>query len=643
MSSSASASANCGRRQDSTWKYTSLVEEGNSNKHKCIYCNKITNDGISRQKEHLIGTTRKRKNVSLCNKVPSNVVDKLKEYDKKQAIIRRQQAVENYMPDLEDDDMVEIDEVDEVEEQAQATRNKRKEQLTSTSKSSSLSTRGRGSVGSSTKRKGPMDSFLSFDPELEVAKDDRRRKLRQTSIEEGLNKDAVAKVHQDIARWWYQAGISFNAVQLRSFRIMLKSVGAFGPNLSPSTFHQLRESLLKKEKKYTEDLMQPHKEVWAKKGCSFMSDGWTDRKERTLINFLVNSPHGTIFLSSIDASDEIKTGARMFEILNEEIKKIGPENVVQIVTDNHASLKLAGKYLMDEYPHMYWTPCAAHCLNLILKDIGKLPFVKMTLSRAMELTGFIYSHGWILRLMRDQINARELLRPAATRFATSFLTLSIIHKQKNNLRKMFCSEKWVESKWARDPKGKYLMDEYPHMYWTPCAAHCLNLMLKDIGKLPFVKMTLSRAMELTGFIYSHGWVLRLMRDQINARELLRPAATRFATSFLTLSSIHKQKNNLRKMFCSEKWVESKWARDPKGKAAERTVKMTNFWNNVVRVLKLTGPLVRVLKLVDNERKPTMGFIYEAMDRAKEAIAKAFGDDASKYSEVFKMIDKRWNV
>ncbi|XP_020261355.1 uncharacterized protein LOC109837498 [Asparagus officinalis] len=150
-------------------------------------------------------------------------------------------------------------------------------------------------------------------------------------------------------------------------------------------------------------------------------------------------------------------------------------------------------------------------------------------------------------------------------------------------------------------------------------------------------------MELTGFIYSHGWVLRLMRDQINARELLRPTATWFATSFLTLSSIHKQKNNLRKMFCSEKWMKNKWARDPKGKAAERTVKMTNFWNNVVRVLKLTGPLVHVLKLVDNERKPVMRFIYEAMDKAKEAIAKAFGDDASKYSEVFEMIDKRWNV
>ena len=37
----------------------------------------------------------------------------------------------------------------------------------------------------------------------------------------------------------------------------------------------------------------------------------------------------------------------------------------------------------------------------------------------------------------------------------------------------------------------------------------------------------------------------------------------------------------------------------------------------------------------------MGYIYEAMDRAKEAIAKSFNGNESKYSEVFKKIDSRW--
>jgi len=40
--------------------------------------------------------------------------------------------------------------------------------------------------------------------------------------------------------------------------------------------------------------------------------------------------------------------------------------------------------------------------------------------------------------------------------------------------------------------------------------------------------------------------------------------------------------------------------------------MPSFWNIIVYILKVMGPLVRVLRLVDNERKPTMGYIYEAM-------------------------------
>lgn len=35
-----------------------------------------------------------------------------------------------------------------------------------------------------------------------------------------------------------------------------------------------------------------------------------------------------------------------------------------------------------------------------------------------------------------------------------------------------------------------------------------------------------------------------------------------------------------------------------------------------------APLVGVLKLVDGNKKPAIGYIYEVMDRAKEAIARA---------------------
>ena len=66
-----------------------------------------------------------------------------------------------------------------------------------------------------------------------------------------------------------------------------------------------------------------------------------------------------------------------------------------------------------------------------------------------------------------------------------------------------------------------------------------------------------------------------------------------------------------------------------------------FWNTIVYTLKVIGPLVRVLRLVDNEEKPVMGYTYEAMDRAKKAIIKAFNENEERYSNIFKIIDERW--
>jgi hypothetical protein len=45
---------------------------------------------------------------------------------------------------------------------------------------------------------------------------------------------------------------------------------------------------------------------------------------------------------------------------------------------------------------------------------------------------------------------------------------------------------------------------------------------------------------------------------------------------------------------------------------------------VEEVVAISEPLVKVLRLVDGD-KPTMGYLYEAMDRAKEAIRDHYDD------------------
>nr|DAD32667.1 TPA_asm: hypothetical protein HUJ06_011519 [Nelumbo nucifera] len=191
------------------------------------------------------------------------------------------------------------------------------------------------------------------------------------------------------------------------------------------------------------------------------------------------------------------------------------------------------------------------------------------------------------------------------------------------------------------PLGKFFMAKHPHLTWTPCAAHCLDLILEDIGKLPFISKTIERIIALTGYIYNNPGLLNLMRKYTNQRELLWPAKAHFATFFLTLQRIYKQKKNLRDLFNSKDWNESKWVKEIKEKRVGETVMIPTFWNNVIFTLKVCSPLVQVLRLVDRGNKPSMGYIYEAMDRAKEAIASSFGRHEEKYKHIFEIIDKRW--
>ena len=55
------------------------------------------------------------------------------------------------------------------------------------------------------------------------------------------------------------------------------------------------------------------------------------------------------------------------------------------------------------------------------------------------------------------------------------------------------------------------------------------------------------------------------------------------------------------------------------------------------------PLVKVLRLVDGDAKPAMGYIYEAMDRAKEQIRKIFNDVQRRYGSILRIIETRWEL
>jgi len=176
-------------------------------------------------------------------------------------------------------------------------------------------------------------------------------------------------------------------------------------------------------------------------------------------------------LKSIDASGKTKNAEYLCGIMDEVIKDVGEENVVQIVTDNAANYVAAGKLLMERHPHLFWTPCAAHCIDLMLEDLGKLPWIKTVIERGRSICKFIYNHTWVLNLMRKHNEQRELSHLGVTRFATNFLTLKSLFDSKGGLRRMFVSEEWLASSYATTTAGiaaaDHIFDE--PSFWTPIA------------------------------------------------------------------------------------------------------------------------------------------------------------------------------
>ena len=100
----------------------------------------------------------------------------------------------------------------------------------------------------------------------------------------------------------------------------------------------------------------------------------------------------TLFLKSIDASENIKDNNYIYGLLKDVIKEVGEANVVQIVTDNESTFVNARKLLMKKY-NLYWTSYVAHYIDLMFEDISKRQTILDLITNARKITNFIYNHG----------------------------------------------------------------------------------------------------------------------------------------------------------------------------------------------------------------------------------------------------------
>ena len=101
----------------------------------------------------------------------------------------------------------------------------------------------------------------------------------------------------------------------------------------PLGYNALRTTLLQKEKSNIENLLEPIKKTWNEKGVSICIDGWSDAQRRPLINIMAVSESGPMFLKAINCEGETKDKHFIVDLLINTIQEIGPQKVVQVITD----------------------------------------------------------------------------------------------------------------------------------------------------------------------------------------------------------------------------------------------------------------------------------------------------------------------
>ncbi|XP_031478612.1 uncharacterized protein LOC116249604 [Nymphaea colorata] len=279
--------------------------------------------------------------------------------------------------------------------------------------------------------------------------------VTQKSIKESFSLQGRQELDLKVAAFFYANCIPFNVARSPYWRDLVTYIA--NCNLSgyvPPSSERLRTILLEQQKSQVNNLLEYQKLTWKQHGVSIVSDGWTNLQRRPFINFIATSANRPIFLKAIDASGEYKSAEYLKGLFMEIIEEVGKDKVVQIITDDTPICKAAGIAIEHDYPHIFWTPCAVHSLNLALKGICNPPskeqdphayelcsWIEDLEKDVRNIRNFIVNHQYALSIY-DKHSDLKLLRVAETRFASLIVMVKRMKRVKSALISMVTDDDW---------------------------------------------------------------------------------------------------------------------------------------------------------------------------------------------------------
>lgn len=177
---------------------------------------------------------------------------------------------------------------------------------------------------------------------------------------------------EQIATAFYAAGISFRVVEVPEFKVML---GEPAPNRD-----QLASTLL--DTVYEREKLRVLECLATVNQLTVVTDGWSNPNNQHIVNYMLTNPAiKPIFWKSVNTKDERQDAeyiaAEIGKIIDEIDNACGNKVVCAVLTDNARNMRAAWEILESKYKGLICNGCAAHVMNLLMKDFFKLDFFQM--------------------------------------------------------------------------------------------------------------------------------------------------------------------------------------------------------------------------------------------------------------------------
>ncbi|GBG84018.1 hypothetical protein CBR_g37893 [Chara braunii] len=283
-----------------------------------------------------------------------------------------------------------------------------------------------------------------------------RRTGRQTSIKRYVKNPRQEEIDDSCCEFFVENAIPFNAAKSRSFKKFTRA--CYGPQhatnhpLVPTGYNPLRCRLLDRLNKRLEEEEQVIRDDWEAGRSLFSSSARMSVR------------------GNKDSAAVVAGWKRFF-------REVGVEKITTICTDSFAGNTSAAKMLREdpEFSQIYWLPCTAHCMDLLLHNICKKERAAEIISKANRVVNFFRVHRWPISALRTalvkfpDLKCSCLLRPAQTRFGMHYVMLQRLEVCEKAIRRIVTGQEWEVQVWRGDIRAKaFFVEEtvLDRVFWT---------------------------------------------------------------------------------------------------------------------------------------------------------------------------------